>query len=725
MQFFLARRALLLAGFVFLTVFLAFFVQSGFAESIFDSPVEEGLVQSLEAGLVPQIPVVDVNEPGEDFYFYGPEELVRNQPGAYEVHRVATPRAGRDLVWHDVTVEFVTTDELGTVVDYNVSEHYEFPSTDLNQYVFSTVFTPARVGAFTVRANIYLDGQLLPPGRSTPSEKLVRVSLPRDMLEIRSFSVYPRLEKGRPFVTHLLVRNIEPLDTNAFLEVQFVNAQNEVAQVFQSPYYFFGPGFERPMELQGTLDVPAGDYNVVAAVFFENQKKSTQVQQTVYPAAQSVILSHNIPGSVILGGTTSFSVTLQNTGPTVLRPVVHAFLSDGNSVVKTFVDSNQEVLPSQSKVVSFNWPVSQRAGVYSMGISVQSEGVIESVQRQVQVTDSTPPRIESVEFNSPVWQNGVVKVSARISDDSPIHVASIIFNYSQEILLRKISGGDYNAEFSAPITNTQMLGEKPFSILACDLYSNCSENMYSFQVVSQPANCANHVSLIVQDNDGIQFGSNWLVGSNVIPGCSVTWETRELGAPPLDFLRRFSPVFWSAGNYFGPAINDEEAGLLLQFLSSGGRLFIEGSDVSSEHAFDDFAYNVLHAEFVRERNPDENLMQVSFFDSAPNFFQLSPMALDLDETPYTDVIRPVGPEAPSPDVRAFPIAGLDENHAVVVGFQDNCPQGRLVFVSSSLSAFSSTGRRDILSESLSWLSSGEAPQTCPGPMPGGTEGEGV
>jgi len=565
---------------------------------------------ALQAGL----PAIQENQASTDqFLFYGPTELTKNQSGEYEIVRMpgggSSSSPSQVYDGRDTVVEFITTDEFGNVVDYNVTEPIEISPADLNNHVFPTVFQPTRVGTFTVHAIIYQEGtpiqtSMILDGETllTGNQKTVNVSIPSNLLEITNFSIPGQISKGSLIPVIVPVQNTGGLDANAFLEISFVNDENEISEVFASQEQEILSGELKIFEINAQVMVPAGDYNVIASVFFDNQKISLSAQTIVTLGQTPRIQSVALPLIVEADSTLNFQVTLHNDTNAALQPVVYAFLIDGNETKKTFSDSNILLAPNETQAVEFEWTVEQPAKAYTMKTEAWTENSTQTVEQAVQIVDSQPPIFENISFQQTVWKNAPLKVNAQLSDFSSIQNAEILID-GQTVPMNKISGTDSNAEFEAAITQTTTTGQKNFQINACDGFGNCSQSSQAFLVEQLPASCNGRLALIVQDNDKINLptpGQEWILDSSQITGCSAEWPTKELNTPPLAFLERFRPVFWSNANHFSDTIDENEAGLLSQFAAGGGRLFIEGSDISSEHAFDQFSENTLKAGFVQE-----------------------------------------------------------------------------------------------------------------------------
>ncbi len=555
----------------------------------------------------------------DQFLFYGPTELVKNQSGQYEILRMpgSGNSASSSQVYdgQDTVVEFITTDEFGNVVDYNVTEPIELSPSDLNAYVFPTVFQPTRVGTFTVQAIIYqegtpiqqsmiLDGETLQTG----NQKTVSVTMPSNLLQITNFSIPSQIRKGSILPVSVPVQNTGSLDTNAFLEITFIDDQNNLAEAFTSQTQEIRSGEQKIFQINAQIMVPAGDYNATASVFFDNQKVFSSAQTSVTLGETPMIQAVALPPIVEADSTLNFQVTLHNDTNASLQPVVYAFLLDGNLTEKTFSDSNILLAPNETRAVEFEWLVEQPAKTYTMKTEAWTENSNQTVEQAVQIVDTQPPAFEEISFTPTIWENALLKVKTRLSDFSAIQSAEILID-GQSIPMNKISGADSNAEFAAAITQTTPIGPKNFQITICDEFGNCGQSNNTFSVEPLPSACNGRLALIVQDNDKINLptpGQEWILDSSQITGCSAEWPTKELNTPPLAVLNRFRPVFWSNANHFSNTIDENEASLLSQFTQNGGRLFIEGSDISSEHAFDEFSETVLKAEFAQEIGQDQN-----------------------------------------------------------------------------------------------------------------------
>lgn len=562
----------------------------------------------------------DVNGFEENFFFWGPSELVKNEDGNFDVeHRgqgFSSLFMVQDLNYKDTVVEFVFEDEFGTIVDYNTVGPVEL--VDINKYNFLSIFTPQRVGNFVVKAFIYQEGQLLQglsgkdSGIGTATvQKNVLVTLPPDLLDIRPFSVPQKIQKGEPFSLRVTVDNNGNLDTNAFLEIRFINDQNNVAEVFDTNQQPILAHQQAIFEIREPVWIPGGDYNIVATVFFENQQKTVRHPSHVTIGPVLEIQSLNVPPNVIANSVVPVSVSVYNAGSFEIQPFVFGFLLDGNQIAESFFDSNVALASKQSREIQWNWIAKQPAKQYRFLVIAGTEDANQFQEKNVEIVDQNAPVIETPFFAATIWKNGFVPVRVRITDFSSIQ-SVVLKSDSNEWRMHKQQGLDFNAEFSGAVENTLETGEHFFSIIACDAFNNCTESenhTYRFMVESLPEKCQNRLALLVKDNDGVSskpLGQEWIANAPQAIPCALEWSTAELGTPSLNTLLRFQPVIWSTGNFFSPSLDQNESLLLNQFVQKGGRLLAEGSDVSSEHGFDEFAYNVLHGEFALEIGQDEN-----------------------------------------------------------------------------------------------------------------------
>ena len=560
----------------------------------------------------------DINGFEGQFFFWGPNELVKNQDGNFDVEHQGQGDSSQEIGsqdqnFKDTLVEFVVLDEFGTIVDYNAIGPIEL--VDINNYHFLNTFTPKRVGRFTVQAFIYQNGELLQSfggkdsnlGAAT-AEKNVWVTLPSDLLQIQPFSIPPQIEKGNPFSVQITVDSNGDLDTNAFLEILFINDQNNVAEVFDTNTVPIFAHQQTVFLIEKQLFIPSGDYNVVATVFFENQKKSVAHAShvTIGNALEMQSLAF---GDIYIHEPFTISFVLTNNSSFDVHPTAFVYILDGNRVVDKKIDNQLSLLPNEQRPVPIPpWTPKLPAQDYNITVKIELEDQTIIQEGTFRIIDNDFPTIENISFKPVTWQNGFEKIKVRVSDYSPVRQVSAWLG-QEEILLHKISGTDTNAEFAGTFLNVQNTGGNQVDIQAYDLFDNRSMRNFTFSVQDTSFDCNNRLSLIVRDNDSVPFspsGQNWLQGFNQLPECFLEWDTKELGLPSLELLQRFKPVFWSTGNHFGPSLDENETALLKSFVQQGGRLFLEGSDVSSEHGFDSFAYNILHAEFSLEIGQDEN-----------------------------------------------------------------------------------------------------------------------
>lgn len=562
----------------------------------------------------------DVNALTGSFFFWGPEQLTRNQAGQFEIEHqppggLNQSNSAQDLPYKDTTVEFFIRDEFGTIIDYNSVGPFEI--TDLNNFHFPTFFNPLRVGTFLVQAFIYQDGQLLPNATNTANdigsasaEKNVIVSLPDDLIQLNSLVIPSVLNKTEPLQILIPATNTGFLDTNAFLEIKFVNDQNNVSEVWASSIEPANAGQSLQFEInQANLVIPSGNYAVTATVFFENQKIS-QTQTTQVTVGTPFLLENAFPLEFIETKTIiPLGFSVQNNSNVDLQPVLRVEILDQNTATQSFFDDNTSINSGSQKTVSWNWNIHEPPGNYTIRFFAQTEETIQTIEQAIQIIDATAPIIQTTEFPSTIISNGFIPIHVRITDNDKIGLVFFQSN-NQTIQAKKISGTDQNAEFSGAILANSTAGTQNFTVTACDASGLCNAGTANgVSIESLPSTCYPKPVLIVQDNDGVtpnDNGQNWLADAENWTACFQTWNTSEMGTPSLLVLQRFKPVIWSTGNHFANTLDQNETMVLQQFVDSGGRLLIEGSDVSSEHAFDSIAYDLLHAEFALEIGQDQS-----------------------------------------------------------------------------------------------------------------------
>lgn len=561
----------------------------------------------------------DFNQLDEQFYFYGPVDLNKNESGLFEIdHKVGgggfSEINGQGKTTKDTVVEFVFLDEAGNSIDYNVWGPIEI--SDVNNYRFSTFFFPPRTGVFKAQAFVYQDGELIQNLsekdsnlQTATAEKTVFVRLPKDLLNAERIVLPSTLKKGEKISLEIPVSNTGNQDTNAFVEILFIDSENRTSLVIDSDIRFLAMGTKTIFSPQKKIQIPSGDYNILVSLVFENQKKII-ANQTVRVSLENAlkIESVQLPLTVHAQETVPVAVTIQNQSDATLYPSLFVLLSDQNKTVKSFFDSNRVLEPHSSQTMDWNWTVTETAQTYDAKVIARAENESATKTKTVTVLDEKPPVLSEIGFEPVVLQNSFVAIQARATDFSAIKSMQLK-NQHGFFLMKKQNGTDSNALFKGALVSTEKTGKQFFSIRVCDEFSNCYEQEFTFEVQTRPSNCENRFFLVVRDNDGVELspnGQNWLNNLEKIPFCFAEWTTRELGLPDLKLLQRFNAVIWSTGNHFGPSLDNNKTALLELFTQKSGRLFLEGSDVSSEHGFDSFAYNLLHGEFELEIGQDKN-----------------------------------------------------------------------------------------------------------------------
>ncbi|GEM_PF-1675689 len=239
--------------------------------------------------------------------------------------------------------------------------------------------------------------------------------------------------------------------------------------------------------------------------------------------------------------------------------------------------------------------------------------------------------------------------------------------------------------------------------------------MDEFQVFKQPLNARQIKEIYAKgtstenctrtDNNTTTDEFAWTQKIKELGYCTTAWKTSQNGSPSLAFLKAFDAVVWATGNRFGYGIDANDANLLQPFIASGGKLFLEGSDIASEHALDGFMENVAHASFEEEKNNNETIALTQ--KSHPLTANLGNVSLDSAKAPFADAIMPAN--------NAVSILGFAEGESIIVAAEDaNQNYSRTIFASFALNALDENSQNTLVSNALYWLTQPQAPiLNCP------------
>ena len=205
--------------------------------------------------------------------------------------------------------------------------------------------------------------------------------------------------------------------------------------------------------------------------------------------------------------------------------------------------------------------------------------------------------------------------------------------------------------------------------------------------------------LLVSDDDGKCFRS---MGTSADEIASVlyknghkttVWSESAYGRPSLSTLLKFEIVFWTCGDYWDWAVDQTDAENLVQYLNSGGSVFLEGDDIGLTHGDDVLMTSVAHATGQVDSSGGSGLTVIQtphpICEGTPSSFGWS-----------TNPISPDGIAPTNGGKEAFHYTDASWSAAVASG---NGGAGSTVFFAFPLSCLEESIREKIIENSVGWL----------------------
>jgi len=456
------------------------------------------------------------------------------------------------------------------------------------------------------------------------------------------------------------------------------------------------------------INLPGGDYNLEAVLLFEDRnisiKKPLKISVEGFAGIESVF----VPPEIEKNSQAAFLVNVRNNSSLELSPIVLLKIMDGNNTIASVMDANKTIGAGQLEAFVFDWNAEIAAGEYDVNAVLLLDNYSELVSQPTNIIDSVAPEILETDFSLSIEQGTINPVSISLQDSSEISGIVVISTSpsleTEQITLNKTDVNENTFVFTGAFKKFDETGDYSLVFDACDEFNNCTEiPAQTFSVVSPDPECLGKNILLVLDNDNFNIGGQeWISSLQDVNFCFVQWKTREFGALDINFLQRFDAVLWSTGNNYGFAVDSNDSEMLESFVSQGGRLFIEGSDVSSEHGFDSFAENVLNAEFASEIGLDESFISVPLVFSEPNVLGISGWVdVNFSLAEYADSLIPRN--------NGIGIASWNAENLGVIAGQDALLSSKTLFVPFSLDSIAESDRIVVLNKGIAWLLTAPAP----------------
>lgn len=201
--------------------------------------------------------------------------------------------------------------------------------------------------------------------------------------------------------------------------------------------------------------------------------------------------------------------------------------------------------------------------------------------------------------------------------------------------------------------------------------------------------------LIVADNDGRSHirGTSLSEFESALKAADYdyfVWDELSMGRPPLDFLKKFSLVVWTCGDYWSGAVDPTDATTLEAYLAQGGNIILEGEDIGYDHHDDRFMVNVAHALFETD------------YTGAPGLTVTNPthpVTRDLP-TSITWVTYPPSDDGVSPTNGGFEVIRYTETEWTAVTVFEGTSLGYVVYYAFPLYCLGQSIRNTLVINSI-------------------------
>jgi subtilisin family serine protease len=567
----------------------------------------------------------DTNVQGLGFSFDGPTMLYKRQQATFAVNAQlgSTGLASQDTE-KDTIVEFAVFDEFGNMIDLNVVGPVELVNFVPQNFPYA--WNSDRTGHFRIQATVYIEGQSVNvfsanDVTSATSEKNVTVTVPSDLVQIQDFNAPTTLSTNQNATVRIeLSPNPSALgdasvdaqdassDLNALASVFVRDDTNAIVAYLGTQQTQFTTQTPIALQFDAPLNLPAGHYSIETQLQFEDQQHV--LRQPLQISAKNILTLQPIaiPTTTGLGSTIPLRVRVQNHSDTVQIPILLLKIQNAEENAFTFLDVNREIPASGETTYSFDWTPTH-AGTFDLNAELRLGDDTQHQTISLHVTDTKAPLVEQNDPAPSAVLHTFFSLSVSIHDESKIAQVTATLTApdyaTQTISLQTLR--DSESGFSGAFTTLDMTGEYAITVNACDEFGNCQTATLSpFTVIDPAPDCRRRQVLRVEDDDSFAIGTDQETVSDDASTtyCASDWRTSVLGSPSLGLLKGFDAVWWNSANRFGYSIDPSDAQMLEAFSVEGGKLFVFGSDVSSEHAFDSFAQNALHATFENERSAD-------------------------------------------------------------------------------------------------------------------------
>ncbi|MBU2100944.1 S8 family serine peptidase, partial [Candidatus Micrarchaeota archaeon] len=444
-------------------------------------------------------------------------------------------------------------------------------------------WNPTNIGKYSLNLKFFEENILI-----EETDKNVTVLLP-DVLEITDFSLESNtIIKGNNQTYNVLIENSSEEDFNAVIEIN-VLLNDLIAEVITIENAVVPANSTQLFSTSKQVLFPAGNYTVKTKLHYGNRiEEGISGSFQVITPANGLIELVILPTDVFIDQNYLIQVNFINTGNFSLNVVMEAKIIDENQIIDSIDFGSAQVPALNSFVFESFFEFKNLSGEYLLKATANYEGNIAEKDENLFVIDNKNPLIADLSYESEVKKNNPFIVKVNVIEEGNISSAVLNVNSTQNNLMELFSFGSFHWLIGV-FYDTSAIQENDFTIEICDAFNNCSSTQtQSFNVVD----CTGENLLIVSEEDYFTA----LLEPNY---CVSKWKKSENGIPSIEFLQRFSAVIWSEANNL-ININEDEAILLENYVVSGGKILLEGSEIAFKHKDNNFMFTVARSKLAED-----------------------------------------------------------------------------------------------------------------------------
>ncbi|VVB99999.1 Tk-subtilisin [uncultured archaeon] len=611
-----------------------------------------------------------------------PEEYIVNEPASIKVSYKNTA-----LQSLDATAVISVYNETGEKIDELLQTKQVLSG---EQQEFNITWQPVAIGNYLLAIKLLENGNLV-----EELDKNAPVLVP-DVLAIRGISLgADRIEKGTSQSYSIAVENTSANDFNALIEIDIMRG-NLLSDVLVLDNATVLAGQTQNFSLQKQALLSAGEYAAVPKIHFGNRiNEGNPVEFGVFTPPVGAIDSIELPEKIYAEKSNLIGVVFSNNGNIPLDTVLYGKIMDGNAVVGSLDFNSMQVSPNSSYAFEADNDFNGFSGDYLLKISGEYEGNFIEVDKNLSVIDDTPPMLSGVSYEPEVKKNGLFTLRLAAQDNSRIGKAMLTVN-GTSTEMKETSSFNNTHFFVGPYYGTSLVQDYTFSAEVCDEYSNCASTpTQTFNVVD----CTGSNILVVSEED---YFTN-LLGQGY---CAIQWKKSIGKLPVAEYLGKFDAVIWSEGT-ISMGIDENEAALLESYVSSGGKLLLEGANIASRHRDDKFMLNVAHAVLtgspafkVQSIYGDQRLLEkqgsIIIKRTHPVTKGIEYIDVNNEASPFSDELEAVN--------GGYSLADWNNGKSAMAIFDDyNVTGAKGVFLPFSFNALEQPKQQNLLENIIGWL----------------------